>query len=258
MPIRWERDDDVGIAVIDRPERSNALSAELCEELHGHLDADGDLRAVVITGAGDRAFCAGADLARRRSDVGVLGHGGGDTFRPAFDALLASIVGYPSPVIAAINGTALGAGMQLAVACDLRVVAEHATFGIPSGRLGVLLSSTNIWRLATLVGQAMARDLLLTARILDIEEAHRVGLVQRRTDNALESAKVLAAELTALAPLSSVGHKRALNLVAEAHALAPPARAEIELLEAAAFRSADLQEGLTAFAEKRRPHFQGA
>ena len=258
MPIRWERDNHVGVAVIDRPERRNALNAELCQELLDHLDGNADLRAVVIAGAGDKAFCAGADLARRTSEVGGLEHGGGDTFRPAFEALLASIVGYPGPVIAAVNGAALGAGMQLAVACDLRVVAGHATFGIPSGRLGILLSATNIGRLATLVGQAMARDLLLTARTLDVEEAERVGLVQRRADNALEGARLLAEELSALAPLSVVGHKRALNLVAEAEALAAGARREIEELEVAVFQSADLQEGLAAFAERREPHFRGA
>jgi enoyl-CoA hydratase/carnithine racemase len=244
--------------VVDRPERRNALNAEVCEELLGHLASNADLRAVVITGAGDQAFSAGADLARRTSDVGGLEPGGRDTFRSAFDALLASIVGYPAPVIAAVNGAALGAGMQLAVACDLRVVARHATFGIPSARLGILLSAASIGRLAALVGQAMARDLLFTARTLDIEEAERVGLVQRRADDALGGARLLAEELSALAPLSIVGHKRALNLVATAQALTSAMRAEVEELETAAFQSADLQEGLTAFAEKRRPRFQGS
>src|SRR3984893_7232795 len=129
MPIRWERDGAVGVAVIDRPERRNALSAELCGALREHLTSHPDLRAVVITGAGDKAFCAGADLGRRAADVGGLEHGGGDTFRPAFESLLDVIVGFPAPVIAAVNGAALGAGMQLAVACALRVVAPPATFG---------------------------------------------------------------------------------------------------------------------------------
>jgi enoyl-CoA hydratase/carnithine racemase len=204
VSIRWERDAHVGVAVVDRPERRNALNAEVCEELLGHLASNADLRAVVITGAGDQAFSAGADLARRTSDVGGLEPGGRDTFRSAFDALLASIVGYPAPVIAAVNGAALGAGMQLAVACDLRVVARHATFGIPSARLGILLSAASIGRLAALVGQAMARDLLFTARTLDIEEAERVGLVQRRADDALGGARLLAEELSArLLSLSS-------------------------------------------------------
>lgn len=255
MPIQWERDDFVGIATIDRPERRNALSTELCTDLAAVLRANRDVRALVVVGAGDKAFSAGADLARRASDTASLEHGGRDTFRPAFELLLDEIVSFPAPVLAAVNGAALGAGMQLAVACDLRLAAPHATFGIPSGRLGVLLSASNIARLATVVGQAMARDLLFTARVLNVDEAEPVGLVQRRADDVLGAARELAAEVARLAPLSIAGHKRALNLVAGA--LTAQSRQEIESLEAAAFQSADLQEGLAAFAEKRRPEFRG-
>jgi enoyl-CoA hydratase/carnithine racemase len=257
MPIRWERDGAVGVAVIDRPERRNALSAELCDALREHLTSNSDLRVVVITGAGDKAFCAGADLGRRAADVGGLEHGGGDTFRPAFESLLNAIVEHRAPVIAAVNGASLGAGMQLAVACDLRVVAPHATFGIPAARLGVLLSAANIRRLAILVGQGAARDLLLTARVFNIEDAEAVGLVQRRSTDALKAARELAAEMAALAPLSIAGHKRALNLVAETQTVSPEMRTEIAELEAGAFASDDLQEGLAAFTEKRTPRFEG-
>ena len=257
MPIRWERDAAVGVAVIDRPERRNALSAELCDGLREHVEQNADLRTVVIGGSGDKAFCAGADLGRRATEVGGLEHGGGDSFRPAFESLLDAIVASPAPVIAAVNGAALGAGMQLAVACDVRVVAPHATFGIPAARLGVLLSGANIGRLATLVGQAAARDLLLTARVLDVEAATRVGLVQRIADDALMAARGLASDIAALAPLTIAGHKRALNLVAEAQSLSLEKRAEIKGLETDAFASADLQEGLAAFAEKRSPRFEG-
>ena len=256
--IRWEHDGRVGIAVIDRPERRNAMNAELCDELNDQLAANGELRAVVITGEGDKAFCAGADLGRRAGDTaGGLDHGGSDTFRPAFEALLDTIVDYPAPVIAAVNGAALGAGMQLAVACDVRVVASHAAFGIPAARLGVMLSPANINRLVDLVGQGTARDLLLTARSLDIDEAERVGLVQRRAADARDAAVELATEIATLAPMSVAGHKRALNLVAAARALATTARQEVTGIEARAFSSSDLQEGLAAFAEKRAPNFEG-
>lgn len=257
MPIAWKVSDTIGVAIIDRPEQRNALNAELCVDLLGHLEASPRLRAVVIAGSGERAFCAGADLGRRAADVGGLNHGGGDTFRPAFERLLDAIVAYPAPVIAAVNGAALGAGLQLAVACDLRVVAPHATFGVPAARLGVLLSATNIARLVAVVGQAMARDLLLTARVLRVDEAEQVGLVQRRADDASEAARSFAAELRSLAPLSLAGHKRALNLVDSATDLTSSARAEIGDLEAKAFGSADLQEGLAAFAEKRPARFVG-
>jgi enoyl-CoA hydratase len=262
--IRWERTGAVGVALIDRPERRNALNAELCDDLAARLAESRDLRAVVIGGAGEKAFCSGADLGRRAADLdadgpagGGLGYGGGDTFRPAFEAALDEIVSFPAPVIAAVNGPALGAGMQLAVACDLRVVAPHATFGIPAARLGVMISSTNVERLAALVGPAAARDVLLTARILDVDEAEPLGLVQRRAADAVAAARELAGELSTFAPLSLAGHKRALALVAASTTLSDAARAELADLEAGAFASHDLQEGLAAFAEKRPPRFEG-
>jgi enoyl-CoA hydratase/carnithine racemase len=147
--------------------------------------------------------------------------------------------------------------MQLAVACDLRVVAPHARFGIPAAKLGVMLSPANIQRLAILVGQAAARDVLLSARVLDVDEADRLGLVQRRALDAVEGAKELGAEIAQLAPLSIRGHKRALNLIAGSGALSDADRAAITELETAAFASDDLQEGLAAFGEKRPPRFSG-
>lgn len=264
--IRWsEPQEHVGLAVIDRQERRNALNASLCDDLRGHLEASHHLRAVVITGEGV-AFCAGADLARRRADTapegaaesgGGLEHGGGDTFRPAFERLLDAVVDHPAPVIAAVNGHALGAGMQLAVACDFRAVAHRARFGIPASKLGVVLTATNIQRLAQLVGTAAARDVLLTGRTIEHDEAQALGLVQRSGDDARAAGLHLAGELAALAPLTIRAHKRALNLVDRASLLDDVARAEIAVLEAEAFASADLQEGLAAFAEKRAPEFRG-
>jgi len=254
--IRFETRGLVGVATIDRPERRNALNGELCDELRTQLDAHRDLRAIVITGAGS-AFCAGADLVTRfepadsASDVPV------DSFRPAFELVLDAIVDHPVPVIAAINGPAMGAGMQLAVACDLRVAVPGARMAIPGGRLGVHLSARNIWRLALLAGQGAARDLLLAGHTVDGEEAFRLGIVQRLAADALEAALAVAGEIAASAPLTVRGHKRALNLVAEAQWLAADARAEIGALEAAAFASDDLQEGMAAFAEKRPPDFKG-
>jgi enoyl-CoA hydratase len=255
--IQFEVRGRVGLATIDRPDRRNALNGELCSALRDHLVGQPELRAVVITGTGS-AFCAGADLVTRFEQTESSHDGPVDTFRPAFEELLDAIVDHPSPVIAAVNGPAMGAGMQLAVACDLRVAAPAARFAIPVGRLGVHLSPRNIWRLAMLAGQGAARDLLLAGRSVDADEARRLGIVQYLADDAPASALEIAADIAASAPLSVRGHKRSLNLVAEAQWLSADARAEVAALEAAAFASADLQEGMAAFAEKRTPNFNGS
>ncbi len=257
MPILWEPRDGIGVALIDRPERRNAIDADLCNELRNLLQTNPDLGAVVIGGTGDRSFCAGADLGQRKNDAGGLEHGGGDTFRPAFEALLNEIVTYPTPIIAAVNGTALGAGMQLAVACDLRVVAPNAVFGIPSARLGVVISAANIQRLMSIIGSSAARDILLTARTYDIDEAERYGLVQRRADNALEVAIALAIEVASLAPLSIRSNKFAIGTIEAINTPDLLAIAVLNEREAEAFSSEDLREGLAAFSEKRTPKFRG-
>lgn len=251
--IRWEPRGLVGLATIDRQERRNALNAELCDELRGHIEAAQALRAIVITGAGT-AFCAGADLVTRFEGEERSAE---DTLRPAFEQLMDAVIDFPGAVIAAVNGPALGAGTQLAVGCDLRVAGPTATFGIPAARLGLVLSPANIQRLALLVGQAAARDLLITGRTVERDEATRMGLVHRAADDALAAALELGDEISALAPLTVAGHKRALNLVARARDLDDAACNEISTLEDAAVRSRDLQEGLAAFGEKRAPRFEG-
>lgn len=253
--IRFEPRERIAVLTIDREERRNALDAELCDQLRVHLQQHTDLLAIVITGAGS-AFCAGADLGSRFAD-GDAEHGGGDSFRPAFERVLDAIVDHPAPVIAAVNGPAIGAGMQLAVACDIRVAAPNARMAIPGGRLGILLSAPNIRRLAHLVGHGLARDFLLTGREVTGADAQRIGLVQRVDAEPLVAAVGLAADISSFAPLTVQGHKRALNLLDAAGPLPKGARDEIARLEARAFASDDLREGMAAFAEKRPPLFRG-
>jgi enoyl-CoA hydratase len=251
--IRFEVDGRVAVATIDRPDRRNALDAEHCDQLRAALEGHADLLAVVVTGEGT-AFCAGADLGTRFADGGGRG---ADTFRPAFERVLDAIVDFPAPVIAAIHGPAIGAGMQLAVACDLRIAGPGARLAIPGGKLGILLSPANIARLASLVGHGAARDFLLTGRTVDATEATTIGLVQRTAADPLAAARDVAAEIAGFAPLTVQGHKRALNLIAAQGALGAAAFAEVSALEAAAFASSDLEEGMAAFAEKRPPQFRG-
>ena len=269
--IRWETRGAIGLATIDRPERRNALSRQMCDDLRAHLEADRDLRAVVITGTGS-AFCAGADLGSRfavsSGDVpypvpsGDTPYpAGDDVFRPAFEAMLDAVVAYPAPVIAAVNGPALGAGTQLVVVCDLRVAGPQAAFGIPATQLGVMLSPENVQRLALLVGHGHARDLLLTGRRISVGEALRIGLVHRMADDALAAGMELAEEIATLAPLTVAGHKRALNAVAEhlgyRRGTDDAAISELDALVREAFGSDDLKEGLAAFEAKRPPRFEG-
>ncbi|MCZ7530276.1 MAG: enoyl-CoA hydratase/isomerase family protein [Acidimicrobiia bacterium] len=278
--IRWEVRGQVAVATLERPERRNALHAPGCDQLRRYLeDADG-VRAVVLTGAGS-AFCAGADLGTRfdlaHSEApghseALKGSGshepGGewheqrrDTFRPAFEGLLDALGALPAPVIAAVHGPAIGAGTQLAVACDIRVADDRARFGIPAGKLGIHLHWTNIQRLVQLVGPGPARDLLLTSRTIGVDEAERMGLVDRRADDALAAALEVADEIATLAPLTVAGHKHALELISERGGLRPgtddDAIAAIDADEERAFASDDLRIGMEAFAAKTRPEFEG-
>ncbi len=255
--IHWETPaDHIGLAILDRPERRNALNAELCDALRGHLEAAPDLRAVVIAGEGT-AFCAGADIVRRTADHSGLAHGKQDSFRPAFELLCDAIENYPAPVIAAVHGPAIGAGTQFAVACDFRLAGPAAVFGVPASKLGIVLSPANITRLVRLVGHSNARDLLVTSRYVDRDEARRIGLVTRNVSDTRAEALAFASEIAALAPITVQGHKRAVNLVNDAATLDESAADEIRDLELTAFQSNDLQEGLAAFAEKRTPEFRG-
>lgn len=257
--IRWEEHGHVGVAIIDREERRNALNADLCAEMLRHLQSNPSCRAVVITGRGT-AFSAGADLGTRFGDEGAAAeqaHSSTDTFRPIFEDLMGAIDDYTAPVIAAINGPAIGAGLQLAVGCDLRVVSRGATLGIPAGKLGVFLSPANIERLGLLVGQGAAREVLVAGAMFTAGEALAKGLANRVVDDAFAASLEWADEIAQLAPLTVAGHKRALVLLARAQGYTPEQRAEVEALERRAFDSADVQEGMAAFADKRAADFKG-
>lgn len=239
--IHVEQRDAVALVTIDRPDRRNALDTAHCAELLAAVEdvGRGVARVLVLTGA-EGHFCAGADLTTVEDDAFVA------TLR----RLLSALTDVPIPVIAAVDGAALGAGTQLAVAADLRVATPIARFGIPAAKLGLMVDHWTVQRLARLAGAGPARAMLLAAEEVDGEAAHRLGLVQRLGDT--EEALAWAARIAALAPLTIAGHKLALNRL-EADLDDP----DVAVARTRAWSSADLQEGMAAFRERRPPRFEG-
>ena len=234
-------DGPVAVLSIDRDDQRNALDIDHCHAIREAVDrsADGQARCLVLTGRG-QAFCSGADF-EHVADV---------AFREALYSMLRRIIDAPMPVVAAINGPAIGAGLQLAIACDLRVAGPAASFGIPSARLGVAVDPWTIRRLASLVGAGSSALLLLASRNLAVDQAVAAGLVEQTGD--LDDALALAADIATAAPLSLAYSKRVLQTLTEDGV-------DDQLAEAfdACWTSADLIEGLRARREKRRPMFDG-
>ncbi len=241
--IHSERQGSVTLITFDRPERRNALSYEDVDGFAvavGDAVADPETRALVLTGAqGD--FCAGADL------QGAVDSEFVSNLLEVLDVLRQA----PFPTIAAVEGYALGAGTQIAVACDLRVASHTAKFGIPAAKLGLMIDQWTVQRLAHIAGQGAARAILLGCDILTAEQAVNVGLVQRT--GALEDALEWAHHIATLAPLSIAGHKLGLNQ-SEPLAQSTP---EFDVAFRLAWESEDLQEGLDAFRTRRPPEFKG-
>jgi enoyl-CoA hydratase len=231
----------VRMLTIDRPERRNAVDHDTLGALLAAVtEAPADTRVMVVRGAGGH-FCAGADLS------GVEDR----AFVELLNEVLVALGSATFPTLAAVEGAALGAGTQLAAACDLRCAAADATFGIPAAKLGLMVDQWTVQRLCDLAGQGPARAMLLAAETYSGEQAFGFGFVQRqgRVDEALAWADHIAT----LAPLTIAGHKVGCNEAEHAHT---PSGRYGEAF-ARAWGSDDLQEGLTAFRERRRPVFGG-
>jgi enoyl-CoA hydratase len=240
--VRHQSIGDVEVVTLDRPERRNALDREHCDQLRSALigAAASRRRAMVITGAGT-SFCSGADFGEVYSEG----------FRDALYAALAAIRDVPMAVIAALNGPAIGAGAQVALACDLRVASDVALFSIPTARIGLAVDPWTIRRLASLVGASAASAVLLGVEEIDAEAAWRLGLVNRMGD--VDVAVEWATSIATMAPLTLDYSKRVLNSMA-------PSAADAELLEAfeRCWTSEDVREGQAARRERRAPRFRGA
>ncbi|MFH5209179.1 enoyl-CoA hydratase [Antrihabitans spumae] len=236
------RDADVVTIELQREERRNALNAELCERLRDAIDkaADDDARAIVLTGRGS-VFCAGADLSEVYSD----------SFTETLLGMLHTIDAVPVPVIAAINGAALGAGTQLAIASDLRVVGPDAFFGVPAAKLGITVDRWTVHRLASLVGSGPARTMMLGLESLTAEDAYRYGLANKL--GTLADAQAWAHKIAQLAPLTMQHLKLVFNDDGTQDTESPDQRAALYK----AWLSDDAKEGRLAHKEKRQPKFIG-
>jgi enoyl-CoA hydratase/carnithine racemase len=251
--VQSSRDGHVALLRIDRPEARNALSPEVMEELASaleRLDPDPEVRCIVVAGS-DKVFAAGADIKAmaERSFAEALRHPAA-----AFWKRLAAI---KTPMIAAVSGYALGGGCELALACDMIVAAEGATFGQPEIDLGIIPGGGGTQRLARVLGKQRAMELVLTGRRFGAEEARDLGLVNRVAPEGewLEAALALAREVAEKPPIASRLAKQAV-LVAEETALSPGLENERRLYELA-MATEDRVEGMRAFLEKREPKFEG-
>jgi enoyl-CoA hydratase len=238
--IHTDRRGAVALITIDRQERRNAVDHEALEQLTIAFGAVGDARAVVLTGAGGH-FCAGADLTAVADE----------SFSRVVRRTLDAVTHVSMPVIAAVDGAALGLGTQLAVACDLRVATPGATFGIPAGKLGLMVDHATVQRLALLAGHGLARAMLLAAETMDGDAAFRLGLVQRQ--GGLDDALAWAERIAELAPLTLAGHKVMLNRLEQQVGDDPAVAAAFSR----AWASEDLREGIAAFGSRRAPIFHG-
>ena len=249
MSVQVERDGAVAIVTIDRQEALNALDVETLTELRDRLRGladDAAARAVVLTGAGEKAFVAGADI-KYMSGLDADGAKAWGSLGHEAARLLEEM---PKPTIAAINGFALGGGCELALGCDLRYAASRAKLGQPEINLGIVPGWGGTQRLARICGLGVAKELILTGRTVDAEEALRIGLVDAISDPVRERAIETARELAAKSPVALRVAKRLLNL--------SPGALEREAEEFGdLFASEDAAEGLAAFAEKRAPRFTG-
>ena len=256
MSVRVEREDGVAVVTIDRPEALNALNASVLGELRDRLQElaeDSDVRAAVLTGAGERAFAAGADIkemqAKSPSEARAWGGLGHDVAR-----LLETM---PKPTIAAVNGLALGGGCELALACDIRYAAATARFGQPEVNLAVIPGWGGTQRLARVVGLGLAKELILTGRTLDADEALRRGLVSAvfPPEELLPKTVEVARSLAAKGPLALAAAKQATNRALQGELTAALDEEAADF--AGLFGTEDQREGMAAFVEKRVPRFSG-
>jgi enoyl-CoA hydratase len=257
--LTYEVRGNVALITLNRPDRMNTLGGtmkpDLARAFFELARADASVRAVLLTGSGERAFCAGADIKERAAGQVA----GTDYFvaQKATHDLFRNIEEFEKPVIAAINGVALGGGLELALCCDLRIASATARFGLPEIKLGVIPAAGGTQRLPRLIGEARAKELILTAEHIDAETAQRYGIVGRVLPPAelMPAALELAQRIAEFPPLAVRFAKRAINRGMQTDL---DSGLEYERYAAAMLiDSDDRKEGMRAFVEKRKPVFTG-
>ena len=249
-----EKDGPLATITFNNPKALNALTVDTfhgLDALLGKLEKDADVRVVILTGAGEKAFIAGGDIGH----LGTLDVDGAREFALLAQAVIDKLESFPKPVIAAINGYALGGGCELAMGCDLRIAADSAKFGQPEVKLGIIPGFAGTQRLARLVGKGKAKELVFTGEMIDAEEACRIGLVNRvvAKDQLLDETRALAMKMCDKSASAIKLAKEAIDNGLEMD-FARAARYEADLF-ALCFATEDCKEGVSAFLEKRPAKF---
>lgn len=254
--LMYEKKENIGLLTINRPEKMNAISQELTVELSLFLDEienDDELRVIVITGAGDKAFVAGADINELVDRDARLGR----RVSRERQEIFSRIENLHVPVIAAVNGYALGGGLELALACSIRICSEKAQFGAPEVKLGIIPGDGGTQRLPRLVGQGRAMEMIITGDFIDAQEAYRIGLVNKvfPPEKLKEEAMELAKKIASRPHLAVRYAKEAVNRSQEGDSVSGFALESY--LHALSCTTEDKKEGVSAFLEKRKGKFKG-
>lgn len=254
--LLFENLEGIGLITVNRPRALNALNKETLLELDSLfelLSKDKTIQAIIITGSGDKAFVAGADITEMQQMSAVEGREWGKLAQSVFN----KIENFPRPVLAAVNGYALGGGCELAMACDIRIASEKARFGQPEVSLGITPGFGGTQRLPRLIGKGRAKELLFTGDMIDAEEAYRIGLVNKIAahQNLVETAREMANRILLRGPVAVTLCKAAVNEGMDVD-LESGCAYEAEVF-GLCFATADQKEGMTAFLEKRKPVFIG-
>jgi enoyl-CoA hydratase len=254
--LTYEKKENIGFLTINRPEKLNAISNELISELKELLDEienDEEMRVLIITGAGDKAFVAGADI----KELVDRDASQGRRVSKERQEIFSRIENLPVPVIAAVNGYALGGGLELALACSIRICSEKAQFGAPEVKLGIIPGDGGTQRLPRLVGLGRAMELILTGDFIDAQEAYRIGLVNKvlPQEELMDKATELATKIASRPPLAVRFAKEAVNRSQEGDAASGFALESY--LHALSCTTEDKKEGVSAFLEKRKGKFKG-